>query len=128
MRMTEVLICILMFVILAVGLMESYTVANKNKDKIVMKTYDSDFIITTDYKIRRKIWEFNIPYWKNIQKEFSRTRDYLFLHLSTDEIFIQDIQLIDDKTGFYRVKVIWKYKEQEFETIEYLNVKQIIKL
>lgn len=127
MRMTEVLICILMFVILAVGLMESYTVANKNKDKIVMKTYDSDFIITTDYKIRRKIWEFNIPYWKNIQKEFSRTRDYLFLHLSTDEIFIQDIQLIDDKIGFYKVKVTWKYKEQEFETIEHLNVKQIIK-
>lgn len=127
MRMTEVLICILMFVLLAVGLMESYTVANKNKDKIVMKTYDSDFIITTDYKIRRKIWEFNIPYWKNIQKEFSRTRDYLFLHLSTDEIFIQDIQLIDDKIGFYKVKVTWKYKDQEFETIEHLNVKQIIK-
>lgn len=127
MRMTEVLICILMFIILAVGLMESYTVANKNKDKIIMKTYDSDFIITTDYKIRRKIWEFNIPYWKNIQKEFSRTRDYLFLHLSTDEIFIQDIQLIDDKIGFYKVKVTWKYKEQEFETIEHLNVKQIIK-
>lgn len=127
MRMTEVLICILMFVLLAVGLMESYTVANKNKDKIVMKTYDSDFIITTDYQIRRKIWEFNIPYWKNIQKEFSRTRDYLFLHLSTDEIFIQDIQLIDDKIGFYKVKVTWKYKDQEFETIEHLNVKQIIK-
>lgn len=127
MRMTEVLICILMFVLLAVGLMESYTVANKNKDKIIMKTYDSDFIITTDYKIRRKIWEFNIPYWKNIQKEFSRTRNYLFLHLSTDEIFIQDIQLIDDKIGFYKVKVTWKYKDQEFETIEHLNVKQIIK-
>lgn len=127
MRMTEVLVCILMFVLISVGLMESYISANRNKDRIISRLNDSDFIITTDYKIRKEVWNISIPYWRNIEAEFENMKNELFTSISTDKVYIKNIQLVGEQSGFHRVRIVWVYKNTEYETIEPLTTKQLAK-
>lgn len=119
MKVSEIFISILIFLLVCMCAGESFIYFSKNQKKINLLISESETVLSTDIKIRKNIRNIKIPYWKNAKNLMEKEREKL---LSTDlnkEVKILSIEVNENKKDeISGLKVLWLYKGKVHETNE----------
>ncbi|NLM01509.1 MAG: hypothetical protein GX220_08680 [Treponema sp.] len=121
MKISEVLICIALFILVSIATAECFIVFNRNYKNTVTKIIDVQKIITFDCMLRERVEKIEMPYWKNKERIYEKERLAL-LELNTEKDFaiVSVEKVINMEDELVGVVIVWKYKDDVFETKERL--------
>ena len=68
MKYTEVMVCILIFLILALGFMQGYVTFMRGRQRVINSASLNAKVLMLDRRIRNDLNELNMPFWRNPEK------------------------------------------------------------
>lgn len=68
MKYTEVMVCILIFLILALGFMQGYVTFMRGRQRFINSASLNAKVLMLDRRIRNDLNELNMPFWRNPAK------------------------------------------------------------
>lgn len=125
MKLTEVFICILIFVLSIATLLSTLT--NINQKTVNIHSYEMkvNYVMKTDLRLRDEIRSISTCYWKNFNNEVKEKVLYLS-SLQIDDVQIQSVKVIDDKVKKIQgIEIVWSYKNKEYVTREFIKIRLI---
>ena len=127
MKLSELLVCIGILLLLSLSFSEALIYAGRSSMKIYEESTLSERLLQTDYRIRTKINSLKIPYWKNADKELKDVRnDFIRMNFSEG---IEILECMDKRkpSGKLEGMVIrWRFKGNVYETGENFYFEGII--
>lgn len=123
MKLTELLICIVIFTISIISLFNALTSVNRNTEKIRLCENKINVVIDTDIKLRREIRKVQTCYWKNFSNEIKDDLNRL-AQINIDDVKILSVEEIESNNKKLQgIQINWEYKEKQFVTKEYIKVR-----
>lgn len=128
MKLTEILICTLIFLIVSMVSLEAYTNVRSKTDSIKRLNVSTDIVMKNDALIRKEIKAVDLCYWKNFDNEIKDDIARLQLLKLKGEANITSVRKIyDNKTKKYGIRIEWNlngktYITQEFIKSGFINV------
>ena len=125
MKLTEVFICILIFVLSIATLLSTLT--NINQKTVNIHSYEMkvNYVMKTDLRLRDEIRSISTCYWKNFNNEVKEKVLYLS-SLQIDDVQIQSVKVIDDKVKKIQgIEIVWSYKNKEYVTREFIKIRLV---
>lgn len=127
MRIIEVMCSILIFSLTILCVALSFTTVIKNERKTEDSVKSSLRILEADYRLREKVRQIDVSYWKNMEIDLMEKINNGFFEVDFEEISIVDIKEKRNEDGLIVALCIkWSYREKIYETIEGLCVGQVI--
>lgn len=121
MKISEVLICIALFILVSVVTAESFIIFNRNYKNTETKIIDAEKIMTFDFMLRKRIEEIEVSYWQNKEKVYEKEKIGFFEMRTEKEFKIMEVEKVKNIDGeLIGVVIVWKYKDDVFETKERL--------
>lgn len=122
MKLTEVLVCIAIFLITCVTLMSTFTNVRRN----VLKSQDSSRsvsgLLRADSLLRKEIRMLDIPYWKCFSREYELDKEKLLIIAAENGIEVSSINSVyDEKNRVDGVEIEWNLGGKSFVTKEYIS-------
>lgn len=124
MKLTEILVAIVVFIIASTVFTASFINARKSIVKTEEYSKKAIEILEKDFLIRKEIRKIEVPYWKSFEKEFQKEKivfeEQLKILASKNEMEIISVSSVyDKKKKAEGIKVEWmtcnkKYESQEF--------------
>lgn len=128
MRLTEVFIALIIFMLTMGCFFECYTVFIKNESKARNNIETSVEILKADYMFRKKIKDIKISYWENIEKEILKEKEQIYEMSLGRNVNVNSVEVMRDKDnipeGFC---VTWIYEDKHYVTKEEFSTRSIIK-
>ena len=119
MKIPELLICILLFMIVLSSVMICYGSYIKKSASSVELAKKSIDVLSIDYKVRTAIWDEVIPYLDFSEKYIFELREKLANLLLENKAILVDFTEITDNTGKTTgISVIWEYNSKKYETAD----------
>lgn len=122
MKLTEVLIAVLIFLIAATVFSASLVSVNRSicKTESVLKNAVS--LLETDALLRKKIKSFDIPYWKNLDMEFESCKENILLFCTEKQTEIIGISKVYDKNHKAEgIEIEWKFDGKNYTCREFIK-------
>lgn len=128
MKYTEVMVCILIFVILALGLMQGYVTVMRGRQRVINSASQNAKVLMFDRKIRNDLNEISIPFWKNPEKMENEIYELLYKKNMDSKLNILSCKVQDtkEKDGL-KLIVSWEYMGKSFTSEQGLGEKIIEK-
>lgn len=124
MKLTEILVAIVVFIIASTVFTASFINVRKSIVKTEEYSKKAIEILEKDFLIRKEIRKIEVPYWKSFEKEFQKEKkvfeEQLKILASKNEMEIVSVSSVyDKKKKAEGIKVEWmtcnkKYESQEF--------------
>lgn len=124
MKLTEILVAIVVFIIASTVFTTSFINVRKSIVKTEEYSKKAIEILEKDFLIRKEIRKIEVPYWKSFEKEFQKEKivfeEQLKILASKNEMEIISVSSVyDKKKKAEGIKVEWmtcnkKYESQEF--------------
>lgn len=124
MKLTEILVAIVVFIIASAVFTASFINVRKSIVKTEEYSKKAIEILEKDFLIRKEIRKIEVPYWKSFEKEFQKEKkvfeEQLKILASKNEMEIISVSSVyDKKKKAEGIKVEWmtcnkKYESQEF--------------
>ncbi len=122
MKLTEIIISIVIFLIVTVVCLESYTNVLSKTDSIKRLIGATDVVLKNDALIRKEIKSVDLCYWKNFDNEVKDDLARLqFLHLKGSARVASVRTIYDKKINEYGIRVEWNFDGKEYVTQEYIK-------
>lgn len=119
MKLSELIISIVIFVLIGVVTLESFTIFEMNYKNTEEAIFESEKLIQIDNKLRTYIGNINIPYWKNKKRICDREINKLMELDFGKKCEILSANIVEDeKTDIIGISIIWKYRNRRIETKE----------
>lgn len=115
MKYTEVMVCILIFLILALGFMQGYVTFMRGRQRVINSASLNAKVLMLDRRIRNDLNELNIPFWRNPEKLENEIYELLTAKNMDSELNILSckVQQSSEKDEL-RLIVSWEYKGKSF--------------
>lgn len=120
MKLTELLVCIAIFLLASSAFLSSYVYVRKSADKVTLQSIGVSDVISTDICLRKQIQKIDIPYWKNLKTQETSISEQLKVYGLEKGIDISNIEFVYDQSHCSEgIKIDWKkngktYVSQEF--------------
>lgn len=123
MKLTELLICIAIFVFSTAAFLGSLITVNKNANIIHFYEKNVNTVIDTDLSFRKEIRAITTCYWKNFSNEIKD--DLVRLEkLEIEGVKVLSVKEIEEKhCSLQGIQIDWEYKEKKYVTREYIKVR-----
>lgn len=119
MRLSELIISIVIFVLIGIVTLESFAIFEMNYKKTEDAIFESEKLIQIDNELRTYITNINLPYWKNKKKICEKERNKIMNLDFGKEYEILSANIIEnEKTEIIGISIIWKYRNRRVETKE----------
>ena len=122
MKLTEILICIVIFLIVSVVCLESYTNLRSKTDSINKLNISTDVLMKNDSLIRKEIKSVELCYWKcfdNEVKDDLIRMQHLKLQGGANVTSVRKIY--DNKIKEYGIQIEWDLNGKKYVTQEYIK-------
>lgn len=131
MKLNEVMVAIVIFVIVSTLFASAAVDVRKGILKGEGHSRTAMELLKIDEVFRKEIKKIEIPYWKNFEKEFAKTKLQFMEHL--EEINIEGSPeivsleaVLDEKYCTEGIRIEWKHKGKTYVTQEYIKQRIII--
>lgn len=122
MKLTEIVVCTMIFLISATAFMGAFVNVQKSSKRTALVSASVSTAAKTDFLIRKEIQDVKIPYWKNVHKGAESVMEKIRRFGAEAGIEITDIYPVYEKTydmeGF---QVEWNSNGKKYVTREYLR-------
>ncbi len=115
MKYTEVMVCILIFLILALDFMQGYVTFMRGRQRVINSASLNAKVLMLDRRIRNDLNELNIPFWRNPEKLENEIYELLTAKNMDSELNILSckVQQSSEKDEL-KLIVSWEYKGKSF--------------
>ena len=115
MKYTEVMVCILIFLILALGFMQGYVTFMRGRQRVINSASLNAKVLMLDRRIRNDLNELNMPFWRNPEKLENEIYELLTAKNMDSELNILSckVQQSSEKDEL-KLIVSWEYKGKSF--------------
>lgn len=122
MKLTEILVSIMIFLISTTAFLGVFANFQRISKKTSMVTETASAVITADYLLRREIQEIKIPYWRNFHKASNSLIEKIS-NLNKDlGIEIVDVKAFYEKSHAAEgIQVDWNLNGKNYVTREYIR-------
>lgn len=115
MKYTEVMVCILIFLILVLGFMQGYVTFMRERQRVINSASLNAKVLMLDRRIRNDLNELNMPFWRNPEKLENEIYELLTAKNMDSELNILSckVQQSSEKDEL-KLIVSWEYKGKSF--------------
>lgn len=115
MKYTEVMVCILIFLILVLGFMQGYVTFMRGRQRVINSASLNAKVLMLDRRIRNDLNELNMPFWRNPEKLENEIYELLTAKNMDSELNILSckVQQSSEKDEL-KLIVSWEYKGKSF--------------
>ena len=115
MKYTEVMVCILIFLILVLGFMQGYVTFMRGRQRVINSASLNAKVLMLDRRIRNDLNELNMPFWRNPEKLENEIYELLTAKNMDSELNILSckVQQCSEKDEL-KLIVSWEYKGKSF--------------
>lgn len=122
MKLTEILICTVIFLIVSMICLESYTNVSSKADNIKRSNASTDIVMKNDALIRKEIKAVNLCYWKNFDNEVKDDLERMqLLKLKGGAKVISASKIYSNKVNEYGIRIEWNLNGKKYITQEYIK-------
>lgn len=122
MKLTEVLVSIAIFLIASAVLVASLINIRQSVLKSEVSSKNAVLLLETDSFLRKEIRSFNVPYWKNFDREFEGIREKILLFCNEKGLEIVLVSsAYDRKCRAQGIKIEWKFDGKKYSTKEFIK-------
>ena len=122
MKFTEILVCMIIFLLASAIFVEALVITRKGSSVIITKTQTAENIITVDSFLRKTITDRKIPYWNNLTNECIKIEEQL--EQSSDSIGIQILSVHpvhNEQTNLEGICIEWNNGHKNYVTKQYIR-------
>lgn len=122
MKLTELLVCIEIFLMASAVFASSLVNARSTIAKTEAASKKAVSILETDALLRKKIRNFEVPYWKNFGAEFEAIERTLFLFCAEKGIEAVSVSSVyDARRRMEGIKIEWKLNGKNYASQEFIK-------
>lgn len=122
MKLTEVLVSIAIFLIASAVFTASLINIRRSVSKSEVASKSAVSLLEEDAFLRRRIQDFDIPYWKDFDSEFEAAKEKLLLRCSEKGMDIVSVSSVyDKKRKTEGIKIEWNFCGKNYATQEFIK-------
>ena len=122
MKLTEIVVCIAIFLLSSTVFLSSYVNMRKTSSSIITQTKNTDSIISKDMLIRNELQKIKSPYWKNIESLKDSYEEALIIALENQKVTILNVSTVyEEKHNAEGICVEWEYNGKKHLTKEFIK-------
>lgn len=122
MKLTELLVSIAIFLMASAVFASSLVNARSTIAKTEAASKKAVSILETDALLRKKIRNFEVPYWKNFGAEFEAIERTLFLFCAEKGIEAVSVSSVyDARRRMEGIKIEWKLNGKNYASQEFIK-------
>lgn len=122
MKLTEILICTLIFLIVSMVCLETFTNVRSKVDGIKRSNVSTDIVMKNDVLIRKEIKSVDLCYWKNFDNEVQDDLERMQLFkLKGGAKVVSARKIYSNKVNEYGIRIEWDLDGKKYITQEYIK-------
>ena len=122
MKLTELLVCIEIFLMASAVFASSLVNARSGIAKTEAASKKTVSILETDALLRKEIRSFYVPYWKNFSTEFEAIERTIFLFCAEKGIEAVSVSSVyDARRRMEGIKIEWKLNGKNYASQEFIK-------
>lgn len=122
MKLTELLVCIEIFLMASAVFASSLVNARSGIAKTEAASKKAVSILETDALLRKEIRNFDVPYWKNFSTEFEAIERTIFLFCAEKGIEAVSVSSVyDARHSMEGIKTEWKLNGKNYASQEFIK-------
>lgn len=122
MRLTEVLICIILFSIIATASSMALIAGYKSISKAEENTHITGTVLDADRFLRSTVKEIKVPYWKSLEGQKENIEEVIFHAASEKGIKVKSVSFVYEKDrNAELINLEWEINGRDYVTREYIR-------